>query len=357
MTDSSRLPLLTARSAALETCGYCPKLCRAACPVSDAEASETLTPWGKMSLAWFAERGMAEATPELAATAWACTGCLACRERCDHANPVAATLLDARAEFATLGLEPPRARAVKDRHAQRVEESDGVVAELRREAGVSPDAPTALVIGCEYLRRAPDVARDAVRVAVALLGPVRIATGCCGEPLAQAGDPTGARAAARRLKAGVEGAGRRVVVDPGCASALGEGVELLLDVAARAGDRLGLDPQLAGRRVVWHDPCRLGRGLGRYDEPRAVLARALGAPPQELSRSREHGVCSGGGGLLPVVMPATSRAIAAARLADHAALGGGTLVTACASSLRRFRASGVDVVDLTTVMKRSLGLE
>ena len=34
-------------------CVFCPKLCRSACPVSNAEPRETVTPWGKMSMAYF----------------------------------------------------------------------------------------------------------------------------------------------------------------------------------------------------------------------------------------------------------------------------------------------------------------
>src|SRR6201999_1099365 len=52
-----RPPLLEPHRAALETCVYCPKLSRAACPVSNVEHSETVTPWGKMSMAYFAARG------------------------------------------------------------------------------------------------------------------------------------------------------------------------------------------------------------------------------------------------------------------------------------------------------------
>src|SRR5690606_21614357 len=56
MTDQLKLPLLAAHDEALQKCVYCPKLCRTACPVSNVEATETVTPWGKMSLAYFAAR-------------------------------------------------------------------------------------------------------------------------------------------------------------------------------------------------------------------------------------------------------------------------------------------------------------
>ncbi len=52
---------------------------------------------------------------------------------------------------------------------------------------------------------------------------------------------------------------------------------------------------------------------------------------------------------------ASSR-IAVLRLAAHQQAGGGTLVTACASSLRRFRAQGTDAIDIASVVAQSLGL-
>lgn len=106
------LPLLDGRRAELETCVYCPKLCRAVCPVSNAEPRETLTPWGKMSTAFFQARGDAPHDQEHSATAWACTGCYRCREHCDHRNEVAATLLDARAVWFERGVAPEAAKEV-----------------------------------------------------------------------------------------------------------------------------------------------------------------------------------------------------------------------------------------------------
>src|SRR5579872_3083344 len=102
------LPLLERRRVELETCAFCPKLCRSVCPVSNAEPRETLTPWGKMSAAWMSARGdsargagratgttvAAGASP--AAPAWACTECFACTEACAHRNPAGEVLVEAR---------------------------------------------------------------------------------------------------------------------------------------------------------------------------------------------------------------------------------------------------------------------
>lgn len=340
--------MLDERRVALETCGYCPKLCRSACPVSEAEASEALIPWGKMTLTWYAARGDVAPDPELAALPWACTGCYACRERCEHKNPVAQTLVAARAAYRERDLVPAAAASLERRLAARRER-----ALTRAKRLGAADAGTALVIGCGYLARRGPEAEDAVRVARALLGPVSVMTGCCGAATHDAGLPERAETERRALVE--EARGRRLVaLDAGCALALRQdGARTLVEVAAERLDHFR--PLLAGSGAVrWHDPCRLSRGLGLEREPRAVLERALGTPPAEFERHGRYGACAGSGGLLPFTMPRTARAIARDRLAEHERLGGGTIVTACATSLGWLRAQRASVVDLVTVMARSL---
>ena len=364
-----RLPLLEPHRSSLEKCVYCPKLSRAACPVSTVEASESVTPWGKMSMAYFVARGDVPIDPEHAAPAWACTGCYACRERCDHHNEVATVLFDARAELFARGAAPDGARDVVASWSARAEELAA-----RALGGDPPAGATPVLVGCGYVRRSPEVARDALAAAAALVGgPVRAVQSCCGLPLLEAGDRPAFVAAAQRLLAEIAGQRRLVVVDPGCARTLlveydRVGVqtelaagraraprpELLVDLAFAALERIGPLPDLAGATVRYHDPCQLGRGLGRYDEPRAVLARLAGAAPADFPRSRAHAECTGGGGLLPVTRPESSRAIADERIAEHRALGGGVLVTACGQSLHRLRTRGEPAVDLVSLLRRAL---
>jgi fumarate reductase (CoM/CoB) subunit B len=350
---SVQLPMLAGQTAALETCGYCPKLCRAACPVSEAEPRDSLTPWGKMSVSWLASRGDVEPDREIAATAWACTGCYACRERCDHRNQVAHTLGAARADYLARGLAPAAAGELVERFAEMTGELSSGIAELGRGPGVSATASTALLLGCRYVRKAPELARAALAVVERLFGPVRLVDGCCGAPLLHAGDFPGFENARERVRVSVEGAARFVVVDPGCAVVLRDaGAITLVEAALGALDAFGRVPELEGL-VRWHDPCQLGRGLGLYDAPRALLTRALGRAPDEFAWRRERAVCSGAGGMLPLSMPEASRTIAERRLAEHERLGGGLLVTGCASGTTRFRRLGARVMDLVAVLEAS----
>jgi Fe-S oxidoreductase len=355
---SARLPLLPSAKKALENCGYCPKLCRSTCPVSNVEAREALIPWGKMSSAWLVARGDLEGDRDTAATSWGCTGCHACTAFCEHDNPVADTLYAARAAYRDAGTAPVAVVESERRHGLRVAEAGNALAELARHPGVRADAPTALLIGCAYLRKARPEARAIVRSVLELTGSLRLIPGCCGAPLLHAGDRAGFEAAQSRVLEAARGATRFVVGDPGCALVLGEGKPLpFVQLAAEHAAKLGKIPGLGEREPVrFHDPCALGRGLSQYDAPRLVLERALGRPVDEFEARCAGAECSGGGALLPISMPETSARIADGRLAEHRRLGGGVLVTACASSLRRFRAQGERAVDIATIVEQSLGL-
>lgn len=356
---SPSLPLLAAREAALETCVYCPKLCRAACPVSNAEPSETLIPWGKMSTAFHVARGDVALDASHAAPAWACTGCLGCRELCDHRNEVAPTLLDARADLFAAGVAPEAAQRVVREWGARTEIVGAQTNSLASRTGAAnPRAKVALLVGCAYVERSPEVAADAVFAVKELVGEdVRLVSRCCGAPLLHAGDRPGFERAVQALADELAGATRIIAVDPGCARTLPEGAalpeaELFVDLAEKALDRLA--PGSFAGPVRYHDPCQLGRGLGRFDGPRRILTRITGAAPSELPRSKDRGACSGAGGLLPVTMPEVSRTIADGVIGEHRAEGGGTLVTACGSSLHRFRTRGEAAEDLVTLVARAL---
>ncbi len=362
MSQLRALPVLASREASLETCVYCPKLCRAACPVSNAEPRESLIPWGKMSGVFLEARGDLPIDEGHAALAWACTGCHGCRERCDHRNDVAGTLIEARAPFFDHGVAPKSAVAVVEgfgaHETALAAATEALAAKLAGEG--SGKAPVSLLIGCGYSLHLEAEALAAARATEALVGaPVRLIRRCCGLPLAHAGDRAGHERALSAIEAEA-GGGEIIVVDPGCAGSLRAGlgpktkVRVLVELAAQNLGRLGRVS--AEGQIRYHDPCQLGRGLGLYGEPRAVLGKILGQAPAEFDDRREHGACSGAGGLLPVTMPEVSQAITGARVGEHDRLGGGEIVTACASSLRAFRRAGAEASDLSTWLAKALSV-
>jgi Fe-S oxidoreductase len=50
-----------------------------------------------------------------------------------------------------------------------------------------------------------------------------------------------------------------------------------------------------GKKIVFHDPCYLGRGNDVYEAPREVITK-LDVELAEMKRSRQNGFCCGAGG-------------------------------------------------------------
>lgn len=349
-------------------CAYCPKLCRFACPVATVQARETTTPWGKMSAVHHAARGTLPLDASIAATFYACTGCQRCKTFCVHENEVAVTLDAARSEAVLAGVAPAAAVEVIARHAERERRA------VREGAALFADEPavragageTVFVPGCTAVTQTPAAARDGLRATRALAGvPVRVEAGaCCGLPLLEAGDIAGFTRAAGAFVDRLAGARLAVFQDPGCLHALRveakrfgvHGDVPLVHLAELAAENLPVlaRVELAGP-VRYHNPCRLGRGLGVYDAPRAAIARVLGRAPDEFAENRDRAECCGAGGQLPRTDRATAEGIAAERLAAHERAGGGTLITACAASARAFaKQYDGEVLDLATLLARAV---
>lgn len=343
------LPLLERREDELSKCAYCPKLCRATCVVSEAEPREALTPWGKMTRAYdVARSGQVDA--ERAELAWACSNCFRCREACDHRNPVADTLNEARSEYVARGHAPAPVQRLLERAPEIRKKQRAAVAAL---AQGETTAPNALLLGCRYATSHPDEARAALRLSRALLGEVQLLQGCCGHWQRAAGDAKAAESTRNELLG--ELAGRRLfVLDPRCALELRDAsATTLVELAAQHRDRF-VARVPANTSYRYHDSCALGRGLGLYEEPRQLLSQVTGAAPSELATSRQLARCSAGGGIVPVTMPDVAKSGRDRLAEEHAQLGGGKLVTGCASSLSQLRRAGVDAVDLITLLEGGL---
>ncbi len=357
-------PLVT-HERELETCTFCPKLCRSACPVSNAEPRETLTPWGKMSLVNHMAHGSVPVDLTHGHAAWACTGCGRCSKACDQEIPVAQVLQDARAELDKLGIRPPVLNNMNDRVDDAESAMRRSVEALADEPAYDATSPHAILVGCSYHRHAEEEARLALRVVHALTGHRhRVVSSCCGASLTAAGKTDAAAERGRTMATHLGPLSSLVVVDAGCAHHLVSSPVAglptpvtLVELASQNLERFQPAHGLGEESVRWHDPCHLGRGLGQYEAPRRVLGRILGRSPDEFAERRERSACSGAGGLLPLTYPEAARGAAGRRLDEHAELGGGRVVTACASSLRMFRKAGADAEDLVRWMARSLGVE
>jgi dimethylglycine catabolism B len=337
------LPGLADVRADAEHCSYCPKLCRFACPVAVATGRESVTPWGIDRAIVAATDGTV--TAATAASVYACTGCRGCGSACLPGLDLPTHVRAARAAVVEAGHAPA---AIEDAAGAPAAPDDALV------ANATAGAPTVVLAGCQSadggdlarVLAATGVAYDVVRVPV-----------CCGARAVDVGLADDGLGRLEVLQALLVAAETVVVADPHCARWLqvdgGDArvVTLPAWLAAHV-DRLAFPAE--AEPVAWHDPCWLGRGLGVYDEPRAVVAAAAGATPSEAIWHHDHARCTGAGMGYEAVDPDGAAVIAATRAAELAATGASVTVTACPSAAARLRAAGLEALDLPVYLSRRL---
>ena len=350
-----------------ELCAYCPKMCRFACPVSEAEPRESLTPWGKMSAPFLTLKGGLPLATAFE-TSWACTGCGHCTDYCLHGNDVPTALGALRAAGVSAGIPSPvTAKVVAAfRKSGNVHGRDPGLRE-RTPAALRDDgrSPALLIPGC-----GDDGAslRHAVSIVEKLGGrgvTIAVDGSCCGSALWWAGRPDLFDEHARAFAAKVAKRKILVVVDAGCAWTLRKlyaerGIALKPEVlhvtewlASFFRERVLKARKKSKGAFLYHDPCKLARPLGVTEEPRAVLAAVLADGAREFAWNRKDAVCCGGGGLLPESMPGTSSRMAAKRV-QEAKESGATIVTACPTCRHTMAGRGVKIVDLLELVAESL---
>lgn len=303
------LPMSDGLRAIVETCVFCPKLCRWACPVAEAEGRETVTPWGLMTLLDDVRRG--RALDADVGDAWAhCTRCGRCQQVCKHHNDVPRAMLDARAAAVEAGVSPPAWRTWSDA-AYPISPSHDALPE---------GGPTILLAGWA------DEARIAAAIEVLAaagwrdLARPRGGLRDAGHRSLNAGRPVAFAAAVEGLAVAVGDAETIICLDAEDAEALRfeypeRGVwstpapRAMHLIEAVDGRLEGLKPALAGD-VLYLDACRLGRGLGIVDPPRAMLKAAIGGVIREALTHGEAGGCCGAGAGFAAVDPVAATQVA-----------------------------------------------
>jgi Fe-S oxidoreductase len=116
------------------------------------------------------------------------------------------------------------------------------------------------------------------------------------------------------------------------------------------------------KTVVYHDPCTLGRQMGVYDEPRAILESIPGLKLVEVPVfNRESSVCCGAGAMgLWRDWPQEER-LANLRVKQILATGAETLAVACPYCLQMFEETmksmnaDIEIVDIAEILWVSVG--
>ena len=357
----------------IDMCRHC-FMCRHANPTFLVTKLDAHTPRGYALGLSRIDDGLASWDTDLAAKLFASTLDGLCSELCEFDWREDLVVQVGRAEAVRAGVAPEAALRAAERRSE-----DATVA--------FPAAPVAadrldregaeilFLTGLDARERAPET----ISATAAILDHL----GCDWTALSVEGDPgidlwelghdEAARAAAKRFAEAVARlAPARIVTGssrvaralreplPGALAVDAEIEHLSEFLAARvsAPEDTGATGEATDAVVAYHDPCSLGRRLGVYEEPRAVIAKITGATPVEFFHSHAVAECCGDGGLLPELDPPLAARMAAAQLA-RLPEGVDTLVTACPGCKAQLAGAAGDditVIDLSELVAGRLGL-
>ena len=116
------------------------------------------------------------------------------------------------------------------------------------------------------------------------------------------------------------------------------------------------------KKVTYHDPCRLGRFSGIYDEPRTVIDAIPGVELVEMPRNRTGALCCGTQAWMNC--GTINKQIQSERLREASATGAEVLLTSCPKCQIHFRCAmhdgrlgeelGIEIEDVTSLAAKAL---
>jgi heterodisulfide reductase subunit D len=370
------------------------KFCREVCPVMQVTRNESWTPTAFHANVVAMERGELDVA-DIDADYVNCTQCGACELRCPNTlftgdfyrfrTRTVDVVKAVRALAVDKGVHQPQWQSWNARTDERTHEpvlgevavSQDTVRDWADGLDIPVGGETVLFVDCEaafYRTSVPRAVAQILQQAgfeFGLMGE----QWCCGGPAAEMGYVEQAKRFARHNLDNWRSTGTRrvLVLDPHDYISFTEDypkyfgdefdVEIVLVVELLA--ELLRDGRITPsvpveRTITYHDPCRLNKRKGIWEEPREILRAIPGLTFNDVDRVTQWSYCSGGGGGLPVEKPDLTAAISARRVDAAATLGVDTLVSACPWSERPLSAAGdardIDVVDIHELLAESLGI-
>ncbi|MBA7610841.1 putative iron-sulfur-binding oxidoreductase FadF [subsurface metagenome] len=297
---------------------------------------------------------------------WLCTTCNACVRRCPRGVGITDVMEAIRRIMVQSGIVPASLHSamaslggvgnpMREEREKRADWAQGL------EVKAFTQGTELLYFPCcvpAYDSRVRNVARATANILQKVgvdFGILGVKESCCGESVRKGGNESVFLSLAQsNIDAFVEAGVKKIVVtSPHCYSTfkseypeLGGNFEVIhftqyLAELLREG-KLKLEKELK-KRVVYQDPCYLGRHHGIYDEPREVLSSIPGLELVEFPDYRESSICCGGGGGRIWMDTKKGERFSDIRLEEAVELGGNILAVACPYCMLNFENSVLTV--------------
>jgi Fe-S oxidoreductase len=311
---------------------------------------------------------------------WRCTTCGRCPQRCPRGVGIIEVGMAARRMATEFGVFPNSVRPVRGISASLTGEGNPLNGERKDRAkwteGLSvrtfTEGMELLYFPCCYLSYDPRLKKVA-RATAAILEKAGVDFGilgslenCCGESIRKTGDEDlFKRLAKENIKAFIDSGVKKILVSsPHCYQAFKNDyaefkvnfevvhISQYLFELVNAG-RLSLSKEYA-KKVVYHDPCYLGRHNSIYDPPREALKRIPGLALHELPDTRADSLCCGGGGGRIWMETPKGERFSDIRLEQAVQLGAEAMVTACPYCITNFEDSRINSKDGEALVIRDI---
>ena len=113
--------------------------------------------------------------------------------------------------------------------------------------------------------------------------------------------------------------------------------------------------------VTYHDPCRLGRQMGIYDEPRELINAVDGVSLVEMEHSGEDAMCCGVSSMMSC--NENARSLRVSRMEEIRATGADTMITSCPKCVSHFEClkfegdekyADIEILDVVSFLARQV---
>jgi len=292
---------------------------------------------------------------------WTCATCAACVKRCPRGVEIIDVMRGFRKVIAEMGAGVvPESLRITMKNISSLGNPQGEPEEKRADwaqaLGVKAHTPEAewLYFSCcvpaydSKVRRMASSTTEILNKLGLTYGIAGTKERCCGESVRKAGSESvfQSLAAANIQTFNESGAKKVLVSSPHCYHTfkneypeLGAEFEVvhvtqLLDQLIQEG-KLSLSKEIK-KKVIYHDPCYLGRHNDEYEAPRRALQAIPGVELIEFPDNRESAICCGGGGGRIWMETPRGQRFSDLRLEQAAELGADILAVACPYCMLNF---------------------
>jgi len=329
MPENATIPNLA--NTIIDTCARCGK-CKANCPAYEEGITgkprwEIFSARGRIRLGQGLLDGKIPLTETIVKSFYTCFFCNNCVEDCPSGTKVTELIRAVRGYIASKGLQPPGITALESNLGSSGDifgmgGGDRLMWALNIEDKVQErtNTPSEVLyfVGCQesFKGSLAEIPENLVLTLLhlgidfTLLGEKEL---CCGNPYLLAGDETKCFEQVEKNIAAITSLRASTVIFtcPGCLNTFKKyekhvstvlpfkikfALEFLSDLLSKK--KLKFPGGVVFGTAVYHDPCELGRHLGIYDAPRAILKAIPNLKLLELDKIRENAMCCGGGGLV-----------------------------------------------------------